>query len=391
MNNKILLISDNKIFGFGGGSLEEHKYYDGLKQYSANHQDEVKVLSIDEQFDDTFSKPIVKSGKFDIFARMCGHSTFMYFIWRKFQKKIIEYNPDIIVLGRSRLGFVAKGIKKKLPVCKIVCNMENVEFDYADGYFSVKKGVARKFYLLIEKYCIKRDESMAVKFSDALNYLTKRDLQRTHELYKVNNKDEMILPICVEKEIELRKMSEKKSVVFIGSLSYGSNVSAVIKFINNVWKPYFAQNDNLSLIIGGSKPSKKIKETVKIISNCILYENFVQLEDIIPKGSLMIAPIQMGAGMKVKVAETLSMGLMIAASDEALVGYEDAIAEDHLNAIMRANTVNEYANAIKAYINTPNKILEKVEHQNKRIFKKYYSYDVSRKAIANMLDRQFAR
>ena len=31
---KMLLISDNKILGFGGGCLEEKKYYDGLKQYA---------------------------------------------------------------------------------------------------------------------------------------------------------------------------------------------------------------------------------------------------------------------------------------------------------------------------------------------------------------------
>lgn len=391
MNNKILLISDNKIFGFGGGSLEEHKYYDGLKQYIANHQDEVKVLSIDEQFEDSFSESIVKNRKFDIFARMYGHSTYMYFIWKIHQKKIVEYNPDIIVLGRSRLGFVAKGIKKELPNCKIVCNMENVEVDYAEGYFSEKKGIVKKFYLFIEKFCIKRDESMAVKFSDALNYLTNRDFQRTHELYKINDKDEMILPICLEKGIELKEISDKKTIVFIGSLGYGSNASAVIEFINNVWKPYFVQNDNMSFIIGGSNPSEELKQTIKMISNCILYENFTRLEDIIPKGALVIAPIQKGAGMKVKVAETLSMGLMIAASDEALVGYEDAIAEDHLNAIVRANTVNEYVNVIKAYINTSNEMLKKIEQQNKKIFKKYYSYDVSRKAIANMLDKQFAR
>lgn len=45
---KMLLISDNKILGFGGGCLEEKKYYDGLKQYAKNNI-EFKVISPDEK------------------------------------------------------------------------------------------------------------------------------------------------------------------------------------------------------------------------------------------------------------------------------------------------------------------------------------------------------
>ncbi|MCC2728841.1 hypothetical protein LK490_23635, partial [Blautia sp. MSK22_86] len=68
-----------------------------------------------------------------------------------------------------------------------------------------------------------------------------------------------------------------------------------------------------------------LKQLVTQIPNCVLYENFANLESIVPVQAMVIAPIQKGAGMKVKVAETLSMGLMIAASDEALVGYEKAL------------------------------------------------------------------
>lgn len=47
MKKKILLISDNKILGFGGGSLEERKYYDGLNNYVETHGYDLKVISPD--------------------------------------------------------------------------------------------------------------------------------------------------------------------------------------------------------------------------------------------------------------------------------------------------------------------------------------------------------
>ena len=64
----------------------------------------------------------------------------------------------------------------------------------------------------------------------------------------------------------------------------------------------------------------------------------------------MIAPIEKGAGMKVKVADSLSMGIMVVGSDEALVGYDEAINDDINNSIIRANTPDEYKEAIMSYL-----------------------------------------
>lgn len=387
MNKKILLISDNKIFGFGGGCLEERKYYDGLKQYVKVNEDEVKVLSIDERFEDSFSESIHKTRGIDVLSRFCGHSTFMYFAWKKYRAQVISYNPDIIVLGRSRMGFIAKDARKHLPYCKIVCNMENIEYDYVTGYFADKKSKLKNIYVALERWCTGRDEKMAVKYSDALDYLTTRDYKRAHELYQVKGKQEMILPICIEKETKLEKASEKKTVVFIGSLGYGSNVNALMDFIYGVWKPIFAQNEDLSFLIGGSNPNEKLKQTVKEIPNCIIFENFTSLEDVVPQRAMVIAPIQSGAGMKVKVAETLSMGLMIAASDEALIGYEKAIEKNQSNGIIRANTAEEFKQAILQYCNKTEQELEQISVQNKTIYQEFYSYKVSRQAIASLCDK----
>lgn len=98
----------------------------------------------------------------------------------------------------------------------------------------------------------------------------------------------------------------------------------------------------------------------------------------------MLAPIEKGAGMKVKVAETLSMGLMIAASDEALVGYEEAEKEDRLGGILRVNSTEEYKKAINSYMHIADDQLTMIAKQNIELYKKYYSYDRSRKVICKM-------
>ena len=383
---KILLISDNSIFGHGGGSLEERKYYDGIKEYVNNNGGEFKVLTIDKVFEDSLTSDINKKKSYDYGSRLLGHSSFMYFVWKKHKKDCFEFNPDIVFLGRSRLGFIAKDIKKHLPGTAIVCCLNNVEYDYVDAYFANNDSFLKKLYIKLEKKCVYNDELLSVKYLDVLSYLTNRDKKRMHELYDTQNREEMILPICVSDVVTLTKMSAKRTVVFIGSLGYESNSSALFEFIENVWLPYFAENKDIELIVGGSNPSIALENTLQSIPNASLYKNFDSLRDIVPKRSMIIAPIQKGAGMKVKVAESLSMGLLIAASDEALVGYEEALQFGEKEGIMRANLPDEYKKAIDSYLSSSEETLIEIEKQNTDLFKRYYQYNRSRKYIHDLIE-----
>ena len=170
---KILFISDNAINGFGGGSLENRKHYDALREYCKKKGDDLKVISRDDDLEESLSIEMYKSRITDIMVRFKGHSTFLYDIWKKNENLICAYKPDIIYLGRSRFGFIAKRAKKVLPECQVITNIDNVELDYVDGYFSLKKGPVNKLYRLLETTVVKRDEAQAIKYSDVLIYLTK--------------------------------------------------------------------------------------------------------------------------------------------------------------------------------------------------------------------------
>jgi glycosyltransferase involved in cell wall biosynthesis len=383
---KIIQIADNKIFGHGGGSIGEHEYYDAIKTYAQSHQCEFKVISIDKTFSESFPIKVKKTKLIDIYVRLVGHSTYIYSMWRRFKKVIIDYKPDVVFLGRSRMGFIAEDLKHSLPNCKIICYMVNVEYDYVLGYFANTASILKNIYTKIERSCTRRDEKKCLEYTDAIIYLSNRDYARAHELYTIGARKEMILPVCIKNQTKLEKNSKKKAVVFIGSLGYGSNVNALNDFIRNVWLPNFETRDDVIFIIGGSNANDDLKKLIKNIANCELYENFDNLEDVVPKGAMAIAPIQKGAGMKVKVAESLSMGLIIAASDEALVGYEDGIKDDKLNGIIRSNSPEDYIRAISSYVLLCDEELESISKQNVEIFEKYYSYSVSRKAIAALID-----
>ena len=381
---KILFVSDNPIKGFGGGSVENRKHYDALKKYCESTGADLKVISRDDGLSDALNIVVQKNRNLDIMARLAGHSTYLFFTWRHNLKIIKAYNPDILYLGRSRFGFMAKSVKRDLPKCKVITNIDNVEADYIDGYFGLKKGVKNYLYRILESFCVRRDEKDAVLYSDYLIYLTRRNVFRICELYKHEEKEPIIIPICLESESELTLTSLKKTIVFIGSLDYAANILAV-KNILELWKDEYAKDSRVELLIAGRNPSKEVVDAVEKFQNVRLVKNFKNITDVIPRYALMLAPIEKGAGMKVKVAETLSMGLMIVASDEALVGYEEAL-EECGNGIIRANSSIEFCKAINIYLQMNDESLEEISFNNKKVFEKYYSFERSRSCINKVVN-----
>lgn len=382
---KILFISDNKINGFGGGCIENKKHYVALKNY-CREGDTLKVISTDDNFFDSIGAKIYKNKYLDILVRLLGHSSFLYFTMLFDGKRILDYKPDIIYLCRSRFGFFAKWIKKNLPNCKVITNVDNVEYDYVDSYFSKTIGTFAKIKKYIEKIVVQRDEKLIIEYSDKLIFLTERNVKRYEELYGYKEKKPCIIPICLDTTKELNIVNGLKNVVFIGSLDYAANINAVENLIK-IWKEKFVNDSSMFLIIAGRNPNEDLQNSIGALKNAMLINNFEDIINIVPKHSLMLAPIELGAGMKVKVAESLSLGLFIGGSNEALVGYEEALNASKLYGnIIRCNNEKDYVNCICQFIKKREDELFKIEAIQKDLFKRYYSYERSNKAIKDVIN-----
>lgn len=356
---KVLYITPNKFDNSGGGICAEN-IYNAMRELN---------IEIDIYSPNNFGIKSIKNKKNDILSRILGHSNFMYIDWKKKKNEILKNKYDSIFLSNSRLGFIAKDLSKSGYEGEIISHFDNIEYDYCDEYAKKYNKIKEKIFKIIEKKNIFRDEKNTVIYSNKLIYLTRRDLLRSKELYGYSmDAKRFIIPICMNNNlVRLKPINNKINFVFIGSLWYGPNSESIKWFVNNVWKKSFINDKNLSLIIAGSKPNEEIIK-MNSIKNIDVYPNFSSIEDIIPKNSIFISPIISGAGMKVKIAEALQMGLPIIASKESLIGYEEVNKFDF---IIEANDEVEYIKAI-------NEVSKNMEFDNRkicRIFNEYYSIE----------------
>lgn len=233
---------------------------------------------------------------------------------------IDEFEPDIVYLDSSLLGCIASYCKKKHKTIQIITFFHNIEFDFEIA--RIMSGLLHFFPSLISTTLA---EYAAVRYSDKIIALHEKDSFRLEEKY--GRKADYIVPVCIkdtqrEKSFKLvnekKKEGKKLKVGFIGTAFFANVESA--KIISQYIAPKVEGIANFYICGNGFEKYKALNSTNVNVSGYI-----DSLDDFYNEMDVMIFPIFSGAGMKVKIAESLMYNKPILASAFALVGYEKII------------------------------------------------------------------
>ena len=152
--------------------------------------------------------PIPKANAGNIFYKLVcqnKYESFLNFtlgyctITPKMEKELLgfikDYDIDIVLFSGSTFGRTAKKIKKQYPNIKVLCYMHNIEKNYARNLYK-REGIFYSTYYLAT--CI--NERMAVKYSDKIINLNKRDADLLFQEY--GHKSDMIIPVLFEDDYD---------------------------------------------------------------------------------------------------------------------------------------------------------------------------------------------
>lgn len=118
---------------------------------------------------------------------------------------------------------------------------------------------------------------------------------------------------------------------FIGKLSFRPNFLGLIEFINSVWNPLIKIKSEIRLVIAGSGEMPEILKSAIEKSQNIDFIGFVESPEIFwNQISILIVPIDEGAGSNIKIAEAFIHGKAVIANPFASRGYENFIDSPYL-------------------------------------------------------------
>jgi polysaccharide biosynthesis protein PslH len=276
----------------------------------------------------------------------------------------ISSSFDCIFLDCSLLGNLVKPIKKHCPNIKFVTFFHNIELlYYAKTYFTENKSY-NYFIKILNLSFIALCERYAIKHSDGVIFMTNRNDKTARKIYGNPNYSQ-VLGLYITDDFKNEgpnnyfKENGVLKLLFVGS-NVSFNVNGLKWFVKNV-----IPHVDVRLFIVG-----KEMETLRDVFDSEKIEVIGSVKDLSPyyySADIVISPILIGEGMKVKVAEALMYGKTIFGTKESFEGYDIEI--DKVGKICQ--DPDDFIEAIRSYKYFQN--LNGINKKSRIIFLNNYS------------------
>lgn len=273
----------------------------------------------------------------------------------------LQYKPDIIILQWTEIVMLYKQIRRYFPESKFVCIEEDVTFLKMMRKYQRARGIKRIF-IKIQYDILKHKEIEGLSSADLVVLNNDKDCKLVLSEGISEAKTFVSIPYFSDLSENVYK-AESQNILFYGAMNRQENEEAVFWIIDNILPELIKKMPGIKLIILGANPSQRILEKS---NEYIEITGFV--DDITPyfcNALCMVAPLQMGAGIKIKILESLSAGLPTLTNQIGIEGIpaidmQDYLyceyAEDYVSAILKLARDKEWATKIsnnaKTFIKT---------------------------------------
>lgn len=377
-----------KVHNFYVKKLQKQKEYD-VTLLTMCYQREVEKLDL-QKYGIRHELVILDSSEVQRYIRMFI-SGFSYFNpWDSYSGILLNYEryrlkemithhakknekPDLIILQWTQIILLMPFIRKLYPDVPIVAIEEDVLFLNFYRKIGLSKSAISGMIARYQYKNVKNKELAALREAQLVVTNNPKDGRLLEENH-IEIKKLFVSSVYFEKYDQIRRNSSWKEILFYGAMYREENHISAKWFIEKVM-PLLP--NEIRFVVAGTRPRKELlemqNERVKILG-------FV--EDIGPYFSeciCLVAPLLLGAGIKVKILEAMSAGVPVLTNEIGIEGIGAEPGKEYLH----CETEKEYADAIQDLF-TNREQAEKIGQDGRDYVKK--NFDLEKK-YQELLDR----
>lgn len=281
--------------------------------------------------------------------------------------------PEIVVLQWTAMIFLHPIIKEMFPECKLVAIEEDVTY----LAFERRARYAKSFYWKhVYQYQYKKMKAIEL---DALTHM---------DVVVVNNpKDERLLQkeklfndrICrvapFYERSDYRWRGGTKNIIFYGAMGREENYLSAIWFAENVL-PRIDDQDVKFIIIGGN-PHPSLN---KIAEQRVKITGFVEdVREYFENCLCLVAPLVLGAGIKVKILEALDAGIPVMTNTIGIEGIPARDGREYLHCEKAEDYIEYIQQMLAGEIDT-----EQLSDDARKFMEQEYDIE---KMLDNLIDK----
>ena len=323
-------------------------------------QGDYKIVCTQDYYKPSFFEKCIN--KLIVLTKISCYSFFLdYYKTCSFLREIKKlknnkYSPKIIILDWTQCIFLSKKVRKIFPDSKIVGCEQDVSFlSYLRRIDLAKTDKQRKFarrhYNLLRK-----KELYYLSFLDRINVFNKKDADLLLE-NKISPEKIKIIAPYFDDFSNVNHSYNTKNIIFYGAMSRPENYECCIWFIENVFNKL---PSDFTFTIIGANPHPSL---LNYKSERIIITGFIK--DVTPyfETSLCsVVPLLLGAGIKIKVLESMSAGIPVLTN---AIGIEGISAKNKIE-YLHCESPEDYISSISELAN--NYEMQKSLSENARDF-----------------------
>jgi glycosyltransferase involved in cell wall biosynthesis len=119
------------------------------------------------------------------------------------------------------------------------------------------------------------------------------------------------------------------TVLFVGHLAYLPNVDAVTWLLEEIWPRVRKLRPSAKLIVAGRDPSPVVQAAIADAKGVELVASPASMDAVVARASVMVAPLRLGSGTRLKILESMAWGLPVVSTVRGAEGI-DVLDEEHL-------------------------------------------------------------
>ncbi len=261
-------------------------------------------------------------------------------------EKILKENSFDVIQFETLFTTPYLATAKKLSNAKMVYRSHNIEHLIWERRAEITKNPLKKWYLNHLAKKLKDFETEIVNNFDGIVSISEID-EETQKKYLNPKVKTTSIPIGFDIAESNPVQPEEISFFFIGALDWAPNEQGLRWFLENVWEAVYKQFPDYKFYVAGRNiPSELYKWGRKNVEICGEVPSSMEF---IENHSIMIVPLFFGSGIRVKIAEAMSLGKTIISTN---IGAEGILCKN-FKEILFANTKEEFIQMITHCIENP--------------------------------------
>ena len=208
----------------------------------------------------------------------------------------------------------AESLRHLLPIreCRWVVMAHNVETLIWQRMAETETNPLKRWYIRRQLRKFERFEKWAYSSCDCAIAVSEPDARLMRERFDAGHM--AVVDNGVDTAFfapDPRTGRDPYRMVFVGSLDWRPNLDAVRLLIEEIFPQVRKQEPRTTLDLVGRRPSSWLREQAACVAGVTLYADVADVRPFLHRAGMMVVPLRIGGGSRLKILEALATGLPV--------------------------------------------------------------------------------